>query len=423
VRDTRGPTRAAARTFCQKTISVAGRALREHTHAPRARVHQLSDKNALRSAERARTNCAPAPSTRVLIAHTGRRRTRQTMPSDHADAKQQCAELRANAASTQSLQDLDTSGLRPIPSLKQVRTMSASNERTLACAWHPDSVHLVSIDKAGAAIMWDTRTAIVRQYFARPFATAIAVAPSPDAEDATTVALGGLDNVISICDMSINIKKPEMLATLPSMGESHDGMITALAFLGSKDTLLSAGGDGDLRLWSVSKASTTQVLRGHTKDVCGLAVQRDDQGSNAPRIASCSLDGTIRIWDTRAAYATHTFDSPAPGRGATDSEPSCVSFFPDGNTVAAGYSDGSINIFDTRSYGLMGTLTPTGKKAPATTGIQVSHSGRAIYTSHEDGSIGTWDPIGKGEICKHDPSLSHVSSCAQGPFQCTNLLL
>ena len=309
------------------------------------------------------------------------------MTSGHVETERQCAGLRAQVASGKTLKDVDPSGLREVLPLQHARLMQVSAMRVLNCAWHPDSIHLLTIDQAGSVILWDTTKSVVRQYVARPFGTALAVAPDSDAEDATTVAVGGMDNAISICDMSLNNKTPEVTATLPAHGQSHDGMITSLAFLGNKDTLMSAGGDGDLRLWSVSKGCTVQRLRGHSKDVVGTAVRSNDKIGSAPRVASCSLDGTVRLWDARVGgTATHTFD-------CGNNEVGSVSFFPDGNAIAAGCSDGSVRFFDVRSYGEMGVLEAKNKMG-AVTGIDVSNSGRSLFTCHDGGTLGVWDPLG-----------------------------
>ena len=108
-----------------------------------------------------------------------------------------------------------------------------------------------------------------------------------------------MDNAISICDMSLNNKTPEVTATLPAHGQSHDGMITSLAFLGNKDTLMSAGGDGDLRLWSVSRGSTVHGFEVTLKTWSAPPCDPTIRLAAALRWRHARGDGTVRLWDAR----------------------------------------------------------------------------------------------------------------------------
>ena len=170
------------------------------------------------------------------------------IPAHILEAQKTCMAQRANAATGATLHGMAHSQLHPIPPLQKLRKLNQHRLRVVTLAWHPDSQHLVSADQHGQVILWDTHTSSVRQYVSRPFTTSLAVAPTMDAEDATTIAVGGMDNSITICDMAFSIPKGEPLCVLPGMGDSHDGLISSLAFLGSKDKLISAGGDAGASL-------------------------------------------------------------------------------------------------------------------------------------------------------------------------------
>ena len=70
-----------------------------------------------------------------------------------------------------------------------------------------------------------------------------------------------------------------------------------------------------------------------------------------------------------------------------------VNFFPSGNAVGAGLSNGKVLIFDQRTNMALNTLSAAPESA-SITGLEFSKSGRALYTSHNNGSLGVWDPIG-----------------------------
>jgi len=194
------------------------------------------------------------------------------------------------------------------------------------------------------------------------------------------VAVGGLDNAISICDMSPSLEKAEVLMMLPDIGDGHDGMVSALGFV-DESTLISGGGDCDLRMWNVQHKATTQVLRGHTQGINSIGM-----AENAAQVASCSIDGTVRLWDLRANENTHVFHC------GTETSSAC--FFPSNLALAAGCNDGTMRIFDTRTSGALATMSDTSITAPCT-GIQFCNSGRALYTAHGDeGGLAVWDLIG-----------------------------
>lgn len=292
--------------------------------------------------------------------------------------------------------DIDTSDFLPILplALKRTLTLNLSNAvlKMVNLAWHPDSRHMVTVDQAGKTILWDSVSKSVRQYIKRPHGISVALSPKQlDIEDKVIVAIGGLDNAISVVDMSPSLKTGETLVNLPAVGETHDGLISSLAFL-NDGCLASAGGDGEVRLWDVARGKTTTVLRGHTRDCTKLALHRPEDGS-AARIATSSLDGTVRVWDARApGCATHVFEH--------EDEGTCVTFFPSGNIVAAGCGDGAVHVFDMRrpdKNAALQTLRGTTKSKCGTrrcTGLDCSSSGRSLFTSHEDGTLCTWEPFG-----------------------------
>jgi WD40 repeat protein len=304
-----------------------------------------------------------------------------TVAPSFAEMEEKCVTQRQRAAAGSNLRSQSISGLCRILTVQQKRCLRAHGFKALGVSWHADSRHLASIDQSGAAILWDTVDATVCQYILRPLGTSVAIAPDPSFEK-VTMAIGGMDNGISICDMSPSSDKGEESTILPVL---HDGLVSAVRFVDGR-TLLSGGGDGDLRLWDVTRGGvSTQLLRGHTGDVKQVAI---DDAKSCSRIASCSLDQTVRLWDPRSGGETHRFSCP------DESCPVSVCFFSAGDAVAAGGSDGTVRIFDARSYGVITEIPPTTGNASSINGIQCSLSGRAIYTCHDDASVRVWDPLG-----------------------------
>lgn len=288
------------------------------------------------------------------------------------------------------LRDLEATQLPAIPKPRVRRVLTnPTKNRALAVAWYADSVHAVCSYHGGAVILWDTVAAQAVQYIKRPFAMSVAMCPDVKKR---LVAVGGLDNAVSIIDMSEGIENCEIEKVLPCPdGQGHEGLISALAFLDCQ-TLVSASGDGDLRSWDVERGVSIHTFKGHSCDVKAIALSAPTSPAAHPSfIASGSLDATVRLWDARSGQATHVLQAAA--------EVSSVSAFPSGALVAAARADGTVSIFDVRSSGAVGELTTA--DAPSCTGLEWSISGRALYTSHPTGEVRVWNAFGPDASCVH----------------------
>jgi hypothetical protein len=65
--------------------------------------------------------------------------------------------------------------------------------------------------------------------------------------------------------------------------------------------VVTASSDATIRLWHLDTRSCSCTLEGHTDSVTGLALTPD--GSY---VVSCSLDGTVRVWDIRSGVCLAT---------------------------------------------------------------------------------------------------------------------
>lgn len=68
------------------------------------------------------------------------------------------------------------------------------------------------------------------------------------------------------------------------------------------ECVVSASGDGTLKVWDLDTGRVLATLEGHTSDVLGCAVTRDGQ-----YVVSASADRTVKVWDldTHACVLTH----------------------------------------------------------------------------------------------------------------------
>ena len=99
----------------------------------------------------------------------------------------------------------------------------------------------------------------------------------------------------------------------------------------------------------------------------------------------------------------------------------CVKFMPDTlNTIANGCEDASINLFDLRALGAVGTYTEA-NAFESVTALEFSKSGRILFSSDVN-SIKAWDVLTTKKISKagsdfkgeHKESIKSLSLSSDG---------
>lgn len=188
----------------------------------------------------------------------------------------------------------------------------------------------------------------------------------------------------------------------------HAGPVLAVSLFGEgqEQTIAAAGGDGVVRLWSVSRRGDLSGVREHLGPITSM-VFLDDQ-----LLATAGQDKSVRIWDaqgttTRMLFAGHT--------AAVNS----VSYSPMQKLIASGGSDGSVRLWEVSNSTELAVLTPHMGPVMA---VAIAPDGKSIVagaTSNQmqGGELKIWDPAirkERGTLPVHSDVVSCVAFAPDG---------
>ncbi len=156
----------------------------------------------------------------------------------------------------------------------------------------------------------------------------------------------------------------------------HINDVHAVAFTPDGKRVISADGDGKIKLWDATTGQELDTLGVDEGRVLALAVNAD-----GTRIASAGDDRTVVLRDTMTRDIIHTY------RGHSQ-KINCVAFSPTGNRIVSASEDKTIKVWDAESGKEI--LTLTGHTA-AVRGIAYSPDGEQLASVGVDMLIRIWD--------------------------------
>ncbi|XP_036158741.1 striatin-4 isoform X3 [Myotis myotis] len=173
---------------------------------------------------------------------------------------------------------------------------------------------------------------------------------------------------------------------------AHRGPVLAVAMGSNSEYCYSGGADARIHSWKIPDLNMdpydgydpsvlSHVLEGHGDAVWGLAFSPTSQ-----RLASCSADGTIRIWDPSSSSPACLCTFPT----ASDHRiPTSVAFTStEPAHIVASFRSGDTVLYDLEAGSALLTLESQGSSGPTQINQVVSHPNQPLtITAHDDRGI------------------------------------
>ncbi|XP_062408731.1 striatin-4 [Sardina pilchardus] len=172
---------------------------------------------------------------------------------------------------------------------------------------------------------------------------------------------------------------------------AHSGAVLSLAMGEDGESCYSGGLDGSVRCWKIPDLNVdpydnydpgveSSVLAGHEDSVWGLAYS-----SSLKRLASCSADGTVRIWDPHNSSPCLSVFNKEKEHGT----PTSVAFVnSDPSQVVVSFGGGNTLLYDLNTEQSIITLETQTKDGSELINRVVSHPSQPIsITAHENRTI------------------------------------
>jgi energy-coupling factor transporter ATP-binding protein EcfA2 len=179
--------------------------------------------------------------------------------------------------------------------------------------------------------------------------------------------------------------RDSLLSTLMPSWSAHRGELLSLSLAPHGRTMATGGGDGAVRIWSVSRSAETRLLATLPGgDSTVYAVQLSPRGN---LLAAAGTDRRIRLWDVADPAHPRLLSATVVHTDGIRS----LAFSPDGRHLASGGNDRTVRLWDLGHPRHPKRLSVLKGHTGPVRGVAFSRHGHTLATAGEDEMVQLWN--------------------------------
>ena len=159
----------------------------------------------------------------------------------------------------------------------------------------------------------------------------------------------------------------------------------------------------------------SQDIEGHTDSILKIIAldpirmeqKTNEQIQDKPKVITCSLDNTIRLWDSKKMDVLNVLEAPS------NSELSCMTFLPNACLVATGHEDGLIRLWNLEiSSSVILKSAKGGRHSNSISCIicETIQEQEYLIAGSYDGTISIWEISQKQSVAKKEGEANQETS-------------
>lgn len=245
----------------------------------------------------------------------------------------------------------NTLRLWDVPQTRPLWSATVHGASSRALARSPDGSRWISGGADQGIRVWDSRKLSATADFANVDPKDVSASRQGHQAEVVTAAFRNDGNLFVTGDAAGRILVWHPFLE-PAQGElgPHEGGVTSLAFHANNQQIVTAGNDGQIRLWQLPPQPTSLVrsFAAHEKPVLDMVLY-----NGGSHVVSCAADRRVVMSDMNNGQATRAFEGLA-------GEPRAVAVRPDNQRVAAGNDAGRVLLWNANDAQPFQTFDVTG---------------------------------------------------------------